>query len=134
MLLPTESNTAVAASATSASEGRIGLEHHSGTCPMAKGGKVTSRMEPGYPNLSRIFDFLAFAGILSAMLTLARWGVGAASIAAISALVGVCGRIWVAISRPSGAIRRDKAHVAWAPGKWQGRVETERHAEGAAEE
>lgn len=95
---------------------------------------MTPRMDPSYPNLARLFDFLVFMGILSVILTLAHWGVGPASIAAIAALVGVCGRMWVAISRPSGTFRKDKANLAWAPGKWQGRIETERHTEGGSEE
>lgn len=95
---------------------------------------MTLRTDSSYSNIARLFDFLVFLGILSVILTLAHWGVGAASIAAIAVLAGVCGRIWVAISRPSGAFRKDKAQLAWAPGKWQGRVETERRMEGDAGE
>lgn len=77
---------------------------------------------------------MAFVGILSVIITVAYLGVQATSIAAIAALVGVCGRIWVAITRQSGTFRRDKAHVTWAPGKWQGKIETERRAEGTSQE
>ncbi|BBC35867.1 hypothetical protein SGFS_071610 [Streptomyces graminofaciens] len=94
---------------------------------------MNSRADSPYSNVARLFDFMAFVGILSIVLALAYLGVGAAFIASIAALVGVCGRIWVAISRPSGTFRADKAHVTWAPGKWQGRMETERRTDGGAE-
>jgi hypothetical protein len=104
-----------------------------GALPSKKGRRLNSRADSPYSNMARLFDFMAFVGILSVILALAYLGVGAASIASIAALVGVCGRIWVAISRPSGAFRADKAHVAWAPGKWQGKLETERRTDGGAQ-
>lgn len=125
-MLPTASNTPVAASATPLPRGKLESTDDPGWYPSEKGESVTAPVAPRYSHVARLFDFLAFSGILSIILTLACLGTGAASIASIAALVGVCGRIWVAISRPMGTSRKDKANVTLAPGDWRAEFETER--------
>ncbi|WP_228924084.1 hypothetical protein [Streptomyces sp. DH7] len=78
----------------------------------------------------RFFDLLAFLGILTFVLALVWLGTGAAVIASIAALVGVCGRIWMAMTRPSGAARASKAKVALGPNKWHANLESESRTDG----
>lgn len=69
-------------------------------------------------------------GILVFVLALVERGPGAASIASVAALIGVCGRIWISISRPPGAYGKNKAKVALAPNKWEAKFETESQTDG----
>nr|MDT0518442.1 hypothetical protein [Streptomyces sp. DSM 41633] len=79
----------------------------------------------------RLFDLMAFFGILGLVVALVMNGAGAASIASIAALVGVCGRIWASFSRPveSAASRRNQAKVTAGRGKWAANFETESRTE-----
>ncbi|MFG3184617.1 hypothetical protein [Streptomyces nigra] len=79
---------------------------------------------------ARFFDLLAFFGILFFVLALVWLGTGAAVIASITALIGVCGRIWIAITRPTGATRASKAKMALGPKKWHASFEAERRSDG----
>lgn len=81
---------------------------------------MPQRGTPDRTLLVRLFDLLAFVGILAFAIALVVQGVGAASLASLAALVGVCGRIWVSFSRPTGAAtsRRIQAKVAAGSRRW----------------
>lgn len=92
---------------------------------------MTSRGSSNRSSIVRLLDLLAFFGILGLVLSLALQGVGAASIASIAALVGVCGRIWVSFSNSGGSspMRRNHAKLSAGPEKWVVNLETETRAE-----
>jgi hypothetical protein len=96
--------------------------------PILKGMRMSMENDslPG-----RVFDFMAFIGILLFVLALVWHGAGVAAVASIAALIGVCGRIWIAISRPSGSFRRNKANVDLVKGKWRAKLETESRTDGS---
>lgn len=79
---------------------------------------------------ARFFDLLAFFGILFFVLALAWLGTGAAVIASITALIGVSGRIWIAMTRPAEATRASKGKMVMGPKKWHASFEAESRSNG----